>query len=48
MQNYGIIRSVKVLGIDESPKWCRDEKGLCVETVTVDSGMPVVFKIEVE
>ena len=45
---HGIIRSVEVLGYDKSPQWKRDENGLEIRTVTVDSGMPVVFKIGVE
>lgn len=45
---HGIIRSVEVLGYDKSPQWKRDENGLEIKTVTVESGMPVVFKIEVE
>lgn len=45
---HGIVRSVEVLGYDKSPKWHRNEKGLTVETVKVESSMPVVFKIAVE
>lgn len=45
---HGIIRSVEVLGYDKLPTWKRDENGLEINTVTVESGMPVVFKIEVD
>lgn len=42
---YGIIKSVEVLGYDKAPKWTRDKNGMTIETVTIDSDMPVVFKI---
>ncbi|MCH5210822.1 MAG: alpha-L-fucosidase [Oscillospiraceae bacterium] len=45
---HGIIKSVEVLGYDKMPEWSRDEKGLTVKTVKIDSDMPVVFKISVD
>ncbi len=45
---HGIIKSVEVLGYDADPEWKRDEEGLNVKTVTIDSDKPVVFKIKVD
>ena len=45
---HGIIKSVEVLGCDKSPEWTRDDNGLTVKTKTVDSEMPVVFKISID
>lgn len=41
------ITQVSVLGHYEAPRWSRDEQGLHIQTETVHSDQPVVFKIEV-
>lgn len=45
---HGIIRNVEVLGVDNRPKWSRDEEGLKIKTDLVEHDKPVVFKIEVD
>lgn len=42
---HGIIRSVEVLGYDKNPNWFRDDKGLHITTINIESDKPVVFKI---
>lgn len=42
---HGIIRDVRVLGFEERPVWNRDGEGLHIETKTVSSDKPVVFRI---
>lgn len=42
---HGIIKEIEVLGYDKNPKWFRDDKGLHITTVSVNSDKPVVFKI---
>lgn len=44
---HGIITSVSILGFDEKPIWIRNAQGLFLETKTVKSDKPVVFKIEI-
>jgi alpha-L-fucosidase len=44
---HGIITSVCILGFDEKPSWRRNTQGLFIETKTVKSDYPVVFKIEI-
>lgn len=41
----GIIKDVEVLGYDEKPSYYRDETGLHIQTNSVQSEFPVVFKI---
>ena len=45
---HGIIKSAEVLGYDKSPEWVRDENGMTIKTVTIESDMPVVFKILID
>lgn len=45
---HGIIKSVSVLGFDETPEWERREDALYISTKRVHSDAPVVFKIEIE
>ena len=45
---HGIIKDVDVLGFSEKPEFKRDEKGLHIQTNTVKSEYPVVFKITVD
>lgn len=45
---HGIIKDVCVLGFDEKPAYNRDEKGLHIQTKSVASNYPVVFKITVD
>ncbi len=42
---HGIVKSVEVLGYDTSPEWTRNENGLTVTTKTIETDMPVTFKI---
>ncbi|MDE6639122.1 MAG: alpha-L-fucosidase [Acetatifactor sp.] len=42
---HGIIKNVEVLGFEEQPVWNRDGEGLHIETKTVSSDKPVVFKV---
>ncbi len=44
---HGIISSVCILGFDENPIWKQNTQGLFLETKTVKSDKPVVFKIEI-
>ncbi len=44
---HGIITSVCILGFDEKPIWKRNTQGLFIETKTVKSDKPIVFKIEI-
>ncbi len=44
---HGIITSVCILGFDEIPVWTRNTQALFIETKTVKSDKPVVFKIEI-
>ena len=41
----GIIKDVQVLGFNEKPSFIRDETGLHIQTKSVKSEFPVVFKI---
>lgn len=41
------IKAVEVLGYDKSPNWEKTSEGLKIETVKIESDMPVVFKITV-
>lgn len=45
---HGIIKDVSVLGFDEKPKWSIDALGMHIRTISVQSNMPVVFKIKIE
>ncbi len=45
---HGIIKNVEVLGFEEEPVWNRMVEGLVIETKTVCSDKPVVFKIEID
>lgn len=45
---HGIIKNVEVLGFEEQPVWNRDGEGLHIETKTVSSDKPVVFKVTLE
>ncbi|QNU68446.1 alpha-L-fucosidase [Ruminiclostridium herbifermentans] len=45
---HGIINSVSILGFDEKPIWKRNTQGLSIETKTVKSDYPVVFKIQIK
>lgn len=45
---HGIIRDVKVLGIDSRPEWSRDSEGLKIKTELITHDKPVVFKITVD
>ena len=45
---HGIIKSVEVLGCEEVPEWARDEEGLKIRTLPVNSDKPVVFKILID
>ena len=44
---HGIITTVRILGFDEKPTWKRNTQGLFIETKTVKSDTPIVFKIEI-
>lgn len=45
---HGIVDSLEVLGFEEIPKWTRDGEGLHIQTNTVKSEYPVVFKIKID
>ncbi len=45
---HGIIKAVEVLGYDKEPAWTRDEEGLKITTVEIQTDKPVVFKILVD
>lgn len=42
---HGIIKRIEILGFEEQPVWNRDGEGLHIETGTVNSDKPVVFKV---
>lgn len=42
---HGIIKSVEILGFDQQPEWNRDSEGLHIESKTVNTDKPVVFRI---
>lgn len=42
---HGIIKRIEILGFEEQPVWNRDGEGLHIETGTVSSDKPVVFKV---
>ncbi len=44
---HGVIKSVEVLGFDETPEWVRDGEALHVKTKNVASELPVCFKVTV-
>lgn len=44
---HGIIDNIEVLGSNENPKWLRNETGLHIQTQTIQSDKPVVFKINI-
>lgn len=43
---YGLIQKVSILGFEEEIRYERNEQGLCFQTRSVASEMPVVVKIE--
>nr|WP_233711524.1 hypothetical protein [Lederbergia citrisecunda] len=43
---HGIIKDISILGFKEKPTWNRTEEALMIQTSTVESTSPVVFKIE--
>ncbi len=45
---HGIIKDIVALGFDEEIKWYRSNEGLEINTTTVQSELPVVFKIILE
>jgi alpha-L-fucosidase len=45
---FGIIKDVEVFGFDEKPAYTRDKESLTIETKTVQSKNPVVFKIYID
>ncbi|MDO4318572.1 MAG: alpha-L-fucosidase [Lachnospiraceae bacterium] len=45
---YVNLIDVEVLGFEEKPRWSRDGEGLHIETETVRSELPVVFRITTE
>ncbi|MCL2638373.1 MAG: alpha-L-fucosidase [Oscillospiraceae bacterium] len=45
---FSIIKDVEVLGFDEKPVFTRDNDALTIETKTVSSANPVVFKITID
>jgi len=45
---FGVIKDVEVLGFDEKPKFTRDLEALTIETVSVKSDYPVVFKVYID
>lgn len=45
---HGIIKSVEALGCDKAPEWTRSENGLTIKTKTIESDMPVTFKILID
>ncbi|GMK38627.1 alpha-L-fucosidase [Paenibacillus sp. CCS19] len=45
---HGLIRDIHILGFDEKPTWERDRDALSIRTTTVQSPVPVVFRIELE
>ncbi|MFA9375893.1 MAG: alpha-L-fucosidase [Lachnotalea sp.] len=44
---HGIITDISVLGFNELLTWNKNSKGLFLETKTVKSDLPVVFKIKI-
>lgn len=44
---HGIIDAVEVLGFDEKVDWSRDEAGLHIQTHTVVTDKPVVFRVRI-
>ncbi len=40
-----VVKSVNLLGSDKPVKWSRNEYGMTIETDTVESDLPVVFKV---
>lgn len=45
---YVNLIDVETLGFEEKPRWTRDGEGLHIETETVRSELPVVFRITTE
>jgi alpha-L-fucosidase len=45
---FGIIKDVEVLGFDEKPKYTHNRDALTIETNSVSSENPVVFKITID
>lgn len=45
---HGLIENVAVLGFAEKPEWQVTEEGLRIHTKTVESQLPVVFKIIIQ
>ncbi|MUT65351.1 alpha-L-fucosidase [Paenibacillus sp. NEAU-GSW1] len=45
---HGIIKKIQPLGWEETPVWERNEEALCITTKTVQSALPVVFRIELD
>lgn len=41
----GAIKAVEVIGYDKTPTWTQDREGLKINTITMETSMPVVFKI---
>ncbi len=44
----GIIKSVEMLGGNETPEWTRDNEGLKIKTGMINADKPIVFKIAVD
>lgn len=44
---HGITTDVSILGFSEKPHWKRTKEGLCIETQTVKSNLPIVFKVKI-
>ncbi|WP_233713445.1 hypothetical protein [Lederbergia citri] len=42
---HGIIKDISILSFDEKPNWNRTEDALMLQTTTVKSATPVVFKV---
>ncbi len=44
---HGIISAISILGFNETPVWTRNTEGLFLQTKTVKSIKPIVFKIKI-
>ncbi len=44
---HGIISAISILGFNETPVWTRNTEGLFLQTKTVRSNTPIVFKIKI-
>ncbi|KAA8783743.1 alpha-L-fucosidase [Paenibacillus amylolyticus] len=45
---HGMIEQVQILGYEEQPNWERNEDSLTITTTSVQSHVPVVFKIDLD